>query len=116
MYYNRAILYHEGKKDDIAALADYSRAIELDPRKTEAYVNRANVHRDLKQYEQALAGYATAEALDPAHLNIYRNRGWLYQKLGQTQRAREDYERGLKLEPNDPWLQQAIRALDRPGL
>ncbi|MFL5043490.1 MAG: tetratricopeptide repeat protein [Xanthobacteraceae bacterium] len=37
----------------------------------------------------------------------------MYEKQGRPDRARADYDRGLKIEPNDPWLRQAIGALNR---
>ena len=47
-----------------SAVAEYDKAIELDPRQVTAYSNRGNAHFKLEQYERAVADYT--EAIDQA--------------------------------------------------
>ena len=44
-------------------IADFDRAIELDPTDTLAYYNRGNAHSDLGDLDAALADYQSALAL-----------------------------------------------------
>ena len=39
------------------AIADYDKAIELEPNLVEAYTNRGNAKTNLKQYSEAIADY-----------------------------------------------------------
>ena len=48
------------------ALADYSRAIELDPEEAWVIASRGETYRAMGRYDQALADYDRAIELDPA--------------------------------------------------
>src|SRR2546430_12331468 len=50
---------HEG------AITDYTKALELDPSFTDAYLGRARVHGTRDEYQQAEADYAQALRSDP---------------------------------------------------
>ena len=47
------------------AIADYDKAIELDPNFAAAYTNRGTAKAQLKQYSEAIADYDKAIELDP---------------------------------------------------
>ena len=83
-----------------AALADYSRAIELDPKYTQAYTNRGTTYDALQQYEVALADYGRAIELDSNFAQAYYNRGNTYKALQQFEAALVDYKRAIKLDPS----------------
>ncbi len=55
------------RKDYDKALADYNKAIELDPKFATAYYNRGFVDADKKDYDKALADYNKAIELDPKY-------------------------------------------------
>ena len=55
--------YLQGDYD--GAIADYSRAIELDPDDAAAYYNRGNAKSELDDYHGAIADYSRAIELDP---------------------------------------------------
>ena len=63
-------------KDDYGAIADFTKAIELDPDDAVAYYNRGNSKRKLKDYYGAIADYTKAIELDPDVADAYYNRGW----------------------------------------
>ena len=86
------------------ALADFSRAIEIDPQRADGYLGRANALNTLGRYEEALPDYDKAIALDPQLANAYVNRAIAYSHLKEYEKAIADYENGLELDPkiDDP--------------
>jgi tetratricopeptide (TPR) repeat protein len=65
------------------ALADYSKAIELDPTFAAAWTNRGNVYYlHLDQLERAIADYSRAIELEPRYQAAWGNWGGAYRKLG----------------------------------
>lgn len=89
---------NEGRKDE--AIAEYSKAIELDPKLAAAFNNRGIIYDDLEQYQKAIDDYNKAIELDPNYAVAYNNRGTIYDKLKQRQRALEDYDKAIELDPN----------------
>ncbi len=91
-----------GKEDLVAALAAYSKVIELDSAHTGAWCNRGNVYRRLGQRDKALADYNKAIALVHRHLSALFGRGALYAEMGRWDEAIEDYSTILNLNPTHP--------------
>ena len=63
------------KGDMEGAIADYCRAIELDPRAAAAYCNRGIAKKAKDDSEGAIADYNRAIELDPKDATAYYNRG-----------------------------------------
>ena len=63
-YFNRAFKKAE-KGDDVGAIADYTKAIELDPEDALAYYNRAISKENLEDYSGAITDYTQAIKLHP---------------------------------------------------
>jgi tetratricopeptide (TPR) repeat protein/V8-like Glu-specific endopeptidase len=84
------------------ALADYDRAIALNPNYAEAYSNRGVLKQDkLNNSQGALADYNRAIALNPNYAEAYNNRGVLKQdKLNNSQGALADYDLAITLNSN----------------
>lgn len=82
-----------GAKDDLkdyaGAIADYDKAIELDPECAEAYNNRGLAKKDLKDYSGAMADYNKAIELFPQYTRVYDNLIELYEELNQPALAEE---------------------------
>ena len=53
------------KKITKEAIADFDKAIELNPKDARAYYNRGVVKDELKQYKEAIADYDKAIELNP---------------------------------------------------
>ncbi|WP_299623492.1 tetratricopeptide repeat protein, partial [Pelagibius sp.] len=83
------------------AVADYDKAIELDPKYAAAYNNRGNAHDDLEQFEKAVADYDKAIELDPKYAAAYNNRGNVHYDLEQFEKAVADYDKAIELDPKD---------------
>jgi tetratricopeptide (TPR) repeat protein len=84
------------------ALADYDRAIALNPNYASAYVGRGILKFEkLNDYQGALADYNRAIALNPNYASAYVGRGLLkFEILNDYQRALADYNRAIALNPS----------------
>jgi len=83
-YYNRGNENYE-KGDFPAAMADYTRAMELDPKYANAYRQRADLSAKQKQYESAVRDMQKAIALAPKKGDYYLDLGW-YQLFNRNPR------------------------------
>ena len=81
------------------AYEDFSRAIDIDPTRPDAYVGRANTLSTLGRYEEALPDYNRAIEIDPELANAYANRGSAHSQTGQYEKAIADYEKAMELDP-----------------
>jgi tetratricopeptide (TPR) repeat protein len=84
------------------AIADYDRAIELDPKHVNAFYNRGLARESLQEYQDALKDYASAIALAPEHVKALINRGGIYQRLNDHDAAIADFDRALAISPTEP--------------
>ena len=72
-YYNRGNA--KGNSQDYkGAIADYTKAIELNPNFAAAYNNRGNAKSDLQDYLGAIADCTKAIELNPNYAYAYNNR------------------------------------------
>jgi tetratricopeptide (TPR) repeat protein/S1-C subfamily serine protease len=102
-YLNRGVVYSDQKKWELA-LADYTKAIAINPDLALPYYNRGNLYFDQKKLDLALADYTKAIAIDPDHAQAYYNRGNLYFDQKKLDLALADYTKAIAINPD----------LDRP--
>jgi tetratricopeptide (TPR) repeat protein len=73
------------------AIADYTKAIRLDPTLTLAFNNRGNAYFKLGEDDKAIADYTRAIDLDRTFAKAYSNRGAAYYGKGECDEAIADY-------------------------
>ncbi|MBN2140364.1 MAG: tetratricopeptide repeat protein [Desulfovibrionaceae bacterium] len=95
---NRGMAY-EKRLDTAGALADYNRAISVDPKRPQAYSNRGNIWLRRRQPRMAIADYDKAIQLDPVYVGAYLRRANAWRVLGDKDRAMQDYSTAKGLDP-----------------
>ena len=97
-YFNRGFEYaKKGKLDQ--AIADYTKALELNPKFDWAYYNRGNAYGKKGRHDRAIADYNKALEINPRFFLAYFNRGNAYEKKGRHARAIADYTKVIELNP-----------------
>ena len=86
-------------KHDLA-LANYDRALALQPQHAEALSNRGNTLKALERYDEALESYDRALSLQPNYAAALINRGAALYDLKRYHEALESYDRALALRPD----------------
>ncbi|MFF1624391.1 tetratricopeptide repeat protein [Streptomyces sp. NPDC058272] len=81
------------------ALAEYDRAVGLDPELAQAYRGRAFTHHRLGDHEAAVTDLDRAAALAPDHALTISVRGEYHRILGHDDEAIRDLTRGIELAP-----------------
>jgi tetratricopeptide (TPR) repeat protein len=90
-------LYQSGQMD--AAIAEFSGAIQANPRLAEAYYWRGIIFSTMKQDDRAQADFDSAVSLDPSVPAFYMARATLYGNQNKHELAIADYDAVLRLEP-----------------
>ena len=97
-YFNRA--YDKAERGDYyGAIADYTKAIEIDPNDFKAFNNRGNSKDDLKDYEGAISDYTKAIEINPNYEKAYFNRGLAKRKINDYFGAIADYKKAIVINP-----------------
>jgi tetratricopeptide (TPR) repeat protein len=97
-FFNRGVAYG-GKEDYDAAIADCTRAIEIDHQYKAAYLNRGAAYWAKEDYDAAIADYTKIIEIDPQFKEAYLNRGAAYWGKGDHNAAIADYTRVIEIDP-----------------
>jgi tetratricopeptide (TPR) repeat protein len=96
-YANRGLGYrYKGEYD--RAIADYNRAIKIDP-KAPVYNNRGWAYYQKGDYDRAISDASVAISIDPKYKFSYHTRGEAYRAKGAYDRALSDFNQALSLDP-----------------
>lgn len=79
------------------ALADFRKAIELNPLLVEPYQQLGEIYDSIGQYEQALEHYNEAIAIDDQCAESYQNRAKVFRAMGRVEEAKADERRAGEL-------------------
>jgi tetratricopeptide (TPR) repeat protein len=99
-YHTLGFSYFDKGEYDMA-IADFSKAINLDPEFLLAYYNRGVAYFDKHEYDLAIADFSRAMELGFKGKGSYHIRGVAYGKKGQYDMAVADFTKALELDPKD---------------
>ena len=86
------------------ALADFSRALELDPDLSRATAGRGVIYYQMKCYEEALVDFDRTLETSPDMVWAIVSRAKVYMKMDRHKEALVDFDRAVKLSPDQAWV------------
>jgi tetratricopeptide (TPR) repeat protein len=92
-------LLQSGRTED--ALAEFDRAIALDPHYAEALYNRGLLHQREKQYQLAVDDFTSANGLTPQRAEPLLGRAVSYLALDKVREAAADLDEAVQAEPQN---------------
>ena len=90
----------EDRRED--ALAEYRKAVEIDPDRFQAHNNLANLMSTMGMRDAALKEYQEALRLNPTAALAHANLGTLLSEMGRFEEAMREYDDAMRLDPEDP--------------
>jgi tetratricopeptide (TPR) repeat protein len=103
--------YMKGKYD--LSIAAFGRAVEINPRDTEALIGQGRARTQKGDYEAAIDDLNRAIRLNAASPEAHAARGDAYRRQGQVEAARRDYQKAFDLAPAKSPLRAALLELLR---
>lgn len=94
------------------ALAKYTRAIEIDPRNSVYFCNRAAANFKLGENVAAVADCTAALAIQPDYGKAHGRLGLALTALEKHREARQAFARAVQLEPDNESYRQNLRLAD----
>jgi tetratricopeptide (TPR) repeat protein len=95
------------------AIADFSRALELDPKLTSIYYDRGITNLQNGSLDEAISDLSHAIELSPNTADYYNDRGLAKLRKGDNDGAIADFTRAIELDPKAAQIAYRNRALAR---
>jgi tetratricopeptide (TPR) repeat protein len=90
------------------AVDRFTRAIQVDPQFTDAYLQRGVLYwREIQNYHHAIRDLTRVLELDPERSEALFTRALAYQSRGDFDQAIADYENFLAVAGDSPWRESA---------
>jgi tetratricopeptide (TPR) repeat protein len=104
-------LAHDALGNYDGAIADFDKALELDPQRAAIYASRGNAYKAKNDYERALASFDRAIQLEPDRKRAYLDRGRIFSSKKDWDNAIADYDMAIQIDPD--WaIAYLLRASD----
>ena len=79
------------------SIDDYTKTIEINPKFSDAYIQRAELFIETLQSEKALIDYNKSIELKPDFSDYYYKRGLYFKKENETKKALADFNKAIEL-------------------
>jgi tetratricopeptide (TPR) repeat protein len=99
-YTERGMVHHHKKAYD-RAIADHTKAIEIDPRYANAFHNRCSGYVASNDFARAVTDCSKAIEFDPLHGPSYEQRGHAHLEMKDYHLAIADFNEAIRLDPGD---------------
>jgi lipoprotein NlpI len=86
--------------DYTTSIQDYTQAINLNPKYTDALLERARAYDDKGDHNDAIQDDTALLQIDPSYKMAYNNRGYAYYEINNYPLAIADYNKAIELDPN----------------
>ena len=97
-HYDRGEAYYlDGEYDQ--AVAELTKAIEIDPRDARAYITRGMAYNDKDESDLAIADFTKVIEIKPTDARAYVYRGMAYKNKGEYDLAVADYSKAIEIDP-----------------
>lgn len=96
--YNMRGTFKYLRGENVEALADLTKSVEIDPSMTQSYIKRASMHLELGDKEAAAADFQKAMEQNSEDPDIYYHRAQLHFILGEFADAAKDYQKSIDLD------------------
>jgi len=108
------VLAKSGKTEE--ALADFDRALALDPYNAQALYGRGLIYQGEKQHQQAIEDFTAANGLTPQSAEPLVGRATSYLAIDKTKEAAADLDEAVQADPNSApaWAARGL-AYERLG-
>ena len=108
------VLAKSGKTEE--ALADFDRALALDPYNAQALYGRGLIYQGEKQHQQAIEDFTAANGLTPQSAEPLVGRATSYLAIEKTKEAAADLDEAVQADPNSApaWAARGL-AYERLG-
>lgn len=94
-------LLEETPSNGSPAIAQYNKALDIDPKSSKSIVRKAKLYQRSQAYEQANDLYKEAQTQDPTYAPAYRENAELNMLFNQYSRAIENWKKYLELNNSD---------------
>jgi len=97
-HHDLGVLYRE-QGDREKTIAEYKKALEIDPQYTYSFINLGSIYFDVRRYAEAEELFKNSIKSAPTAA-AYHNLGLVYRKTAKYEQAIEAYEEALRLYPS----------------
>jgi tetratricopeptide (TPR) repeat protein len=108
----RGVTYHN-QGNYALAIAEYNKAIQLNPNEALYYLNRGHAYSLIKSYDSAIENFNIVLRINPNNADAYNARGVAYSWKNNFNQARADYTKALQIDPNHKEARNNLAIINR---